>query len=113
MTIKHWAILAVSLVTSPLLGSSGTAAKTADWSGIYVGAVGGYGWGEGTHCDQSCTYIGPTVEKRWFRRWSYDGFLITNSRAWCSESRPTTCLVQLMDQPLLGIVPAPSGNFWM
>lgn len=45
MTIKHWAVLAVSLVASPLLGANGAAAQTADWSGFYVGAQAGSGWG--------------------------------------------------------------------
>lgn len=62
MTKKHWAVLAVSLVASPLLGANDAAAQTADWSGFYVGAIAGYGWGEGTYCDVGCTFIGPTVE---------------------------------------------------
>ena len=45
MVKTKWVVLAVSLVSSPLLGSSSALAQTADWSGFYLGAQAGSGWG--------------------------------------------------------------------
>lgn len=110
MTIRHWTVLAVSLVASPLLGSSSSLAQTADWSGFYVGAVAGYGWGEGTYCDVSCTFIGPTVENEGFMGGATVGYnhqfdsIVLGIEA-------DYMFGEIDGSTAIGIVPGPSGAF--
>lgn len=38
-------------VQAPILSTSAIGAAAYNWTGVYLGAVGGYVWGNSQHCD--------------------------------------------------------------